>query len=90
MARMSPVRLRGLASATLLVLASSRPVAAQTSSLSAPGLCAGVRCVAADACHPAGSCHPATGACSNPVALDGTPCNDGNPCTRSDACRGGA
>lgn len=49
--------------------------------------CAGVTCVARDACHLAGTCSPATGACDDPPAPLGSACDDGVPWTR-DACDG--
>jgi hypothetical protein len=51
-----------------------------------PDLCAGIICVASDACHVAGICDPATGLCSDPPAPDGTGCDDGDACTQGDAC----
>jgi hypothetical protein len=52
--------------------------------------CAGVTCVALDACHVAGACNPANGQCSDPVGNDGAQCDDGDACTIMDACRHGA
>jgi alpha-tubulin suppressor-like RCC1 family protein/subtilase family serine protease len=51
--------------------------------------CAGVVCVAADACHVAGVCSSATGTCSNPIAAEGTVCSDGSVCTTVDTCQAG-
>ena len=55
-----------------------------------PDLCAGVTCVATDACHLQGMCEAATGQCTDPVGHEGAPCDDGNACTSQDACRLGA
>lgn len=53
------------------------------------GLCEGVTCAAADACHTAGTCDPATGQCSSPPAPEDTACDDGDACTKADRCQSG-
>jgi hypothetical protein len=63
--------------------------AAGDASDGATNLCAGVICMASDACHVVGVCNPATGTCSNPAAIDGTTCDDGDACTQTDACQAG-
>ena len=51
-------------------------------------LCAGVVCVASDACHVAGTCDRATGLCSESLAPDDTACaDDGVSCTTDSAPR---
>jgi hypothetical protein len=50
-------------------------------------LCAGVTCVALDACHAVGACDPSTGVCTSPALSDGSSCDDGDACTASDTCQ---
>lgn len=51
--------------------------------------CAGVVCVASDACHVAGTCDPATGQCTSPAKPDGAACADGDACNGDETCNAG-